>query len=116
MKYKRKLIPVNLMNIPAMESWLTDMAAEGLFLHSLGPYIAKFTEGEPRKLAYRIEPLPVEDQGYYINNIRNAFASSKDGKKSLTVEEKNQRMVELYDEFGWEQVCKLSHCGEHSKN
>lgn len=34
MKYKRKLIPVNLMNIPAMESWLTDMAAEGLFLHS----------------------------------------------------------------------------------
>ena len=108
MKYIRKLIPTNLMNIPAMESWLTDMAAEGLYLHSLGLYIAKFKEGEPKKLAYRIEPLPVEDQGYYINNIRNSFASSKDGRKSLTVEEKNRRMTELYDEFGWEQICKLS--------
>ena len=46
MKYKRKLIPVNLMNIPAMESWLSDMAAEGFYLHSLGPYVAKFTEGD----------------------------------------------------------------------
>ena len=108
MKYKRKLIPVNLMNIPAMESWLSDMAAEGFYLHSLGPHVAKFTEGEPRKLAYRIEPLPVEDNGFYVNNIRNAFSAEKDGKKPLTVEEKNRRMTELYDEFGWEQVCKLS--------
>ena len=108
MKYKRKLIPVNLMNIPAMESWLSDMAAEGFYLHSLGPHVAKFTEGEPRKLAYRIEPLPAEDNGFYVNNIRNAFAAEKDGKKPLTVEEKNRRMTELYDEFGWEQVCKLS--------
>lgn len=108
MKYKRKLIPTNLMNIPAMESWLSDMASEGLYLHSLGPYVAKFTEGEPRKLAYRIEPLSAEDNGFYVNNIRNAFSAEKDGKKTLTVEEKNRRMTELYDEFGWEQVCKLS--------
>lgn len=108
MKYKRKRIPVNLMNIPAMESWLSDMVAEGYYLHSVGTYFAKFTEGEPRKLAYRIEPLPVEDHGFYVNNIRNAFSAEKDGKKPLTVEEKNRRMTELYDEFGWEQVCKLS--------
>ena len=108
MKYKRKLIPVNLMNIPAMESWLSDMVAEGYYLHSVGTYFAKFTEGEPRKLAYRIEPLPAEDNGFYVNNIRNAFSAEKDGKKPLTVEEKNRRMTELYDEFGWEQVCKLS--------
>lgn len=108
MKYKRKRIPVNLMNIPAMESWLSDMVAEGYYLHSVGTYFAKFTEGEPRKLAYRIEPLPVEDHGFYVNNIRNSFSAEKDGKKPLTVEEKNRRMTELYDEFGWEQVCKLS--------
>lgn len=108
MKYKRKLIPVNPMHIPAMESWLSDLAAEGLYLHSLGPYFAKFTEGTPRKLAYRIEPVPVEDHGFYVNNIRNAFASAKGGKKPLTVEEKNRRMTELYDEFGWEQVCKMN--------
>jgi len=108
MKYKRKLIPVNLMNIPAMESWLTDMAAEGLFLHSLGPYRAKFTEGEPKKLAYRIEPIPAEDHGFYVNNIRNAFVSSKDGKKALTVEEKNSRMIELYDEFGWQYIYPIN--------
>ncbi|WP_458407312.1 DUF2812 domain-containing protein [Anaerotignum sp.] len=108
MKYKRKLIPVNPMNIPAMESWLSDLAAEGLYLYSLGSYFAKFTESEPRKLAYRIEPIPVEDHGFYINNIRNAFASAKDGEKPLTIEEKNRRMVELYAEFGWKQVCRMN--------
>lgn len=108
MKYKRKLIPVNPMHIPALESWLSDLAAEGLYLHSLGPYRAKFTEGEPRKLAYRIEPIPVEDHGFYVNNIRNAFAPSKDGKKPLTVEERNRRMIELYDEFGWQYVCPMN--------
>lgn len=107
-KYKRKLIPTNPMNIPALESWLQDMAENGYFLVSMGVYFAKFKTGEPQKLAYRIEPVPVEDHGFYVNNIRNAFSSSKDEKQSLSIEEKNKRMVELYDEFGWELVCKMN--------
>lgn len=107
-KYKRKLIPTNPMNIPALESWLEDMADKGYFLISIGVYWAKFEIGKPRRLAYRIEPIPVEDHGFYTNNIRNAFASAKDGKQPLSIEEKNKRMIELYDEFGWESVCKIN--------
>ena len=32
MKMKRKMIPVDVYDIPAMQSYLSDMAAEGLFL------------------------------------------------------------------------------------
>lgn len=54
-KYKRKLIPTNPMNIPAFESWLEDMAQEGLFLVSLNGYGGKFRQGEPKKMTYRLE-------------------------------------------------------------
>lgn len=80
-KYKRKLIPTNPMNIPALESWLEDMAQEGLFLVSLNGYGGKFRQGEPKKMTYRLE-IP-------------KYFDTKPPKK----------MEEMYREFGWEFVC-----------
>ena len=81
MHYKRRLIPVNLLDIPAVETWLADMAEDGLFLVSFGTYFAHFESRPPQKAAYRLEP-----------------ASSL----YLTPDEKK---LEILDEFGWEYVC-----------
>lgn len=107
-KYIRRFIPTHFMDFSTLESWLSDLAEEGLFLVSFGMHFAKFERKEPQKTAYRIEPLPAEEHGYYIRNIQNAFASAKDGKQPLPVEEKNNRMVELYAEFDWEKVCSIT--------
>ena len=55
MHYKRRLIPVNLLDIPAVETWLADHAEKGLFLVSSGNYFAKFETAEPAKVTYRLE-------------------------------------------------------------
>lgn len=55
MHYKRRLIPVNLLDIPAVETWLADLAEKGLFLVSSGNYFAKFETAEPTKVTYRLE-------------------------------------------------------------
>lgn len=55
MRYKRKSIPVALYDFAAFESWLEDMAQEGLFLVSLNGYGGKFRQGEPKKMTYRLE-------------------------------------------------------------
>ncbi|MBO1264622.1 DUF2812 domain-containing protein [Proteiniclasticum sp. SCR006] len=83
MKMKRKMIPVDVYDIPAMQSYLGDMAAEGLFLRKVGTY-GHFEEGEPRRVLYRMEPLmrdekmPREDQ------------------------------MEAYKDYGWDYVCTIA--------
>jgi hypothetical protein len=42
-------------NIGEHESWLSDMALQGLHLESIGNNLGKFTKGEPRRVRYRIE-------------------------------------------------------------
>ena len=66
-----------------MESWLADMAEDGLFLVSFGTYFAHFESRPPQKAAYRLEP-----------------ASSL----YLTPDEKK---LEILDEFGWEYVASV---------
>ncbi len=55
MHYKRRLIPVNLLDIPAVETWLADLAEKGLFLVSSGNYFAKFA-GSNRKPVFTCRP------------------------------------------------------------
>ena len=81
--YIRRFIPVDSLDIAAMESWLADMAEDGLFLVSFGAYFAHFESRPPRKAAYRLEP-----------------ASSL----YLTPDEKK---LEILDEFGWEYVASV---------
>lgn len=58
MTEKKKLIPCPPYEIASLESWLKDMAAEGLFLkeNGLGSFIAVFEKGEPKTMTYRFEP------------------------------------------------------------
>lgn len=83
MHYKRRLIPVNLLDIPAVETWLADLAEKGLFLVSSGNYFAKFETAEPAKVTYRLEVTA------------NPFLrADPDNKKIL-----------FFQEFGWEYIC-----------
>lgn len=79
--YKRKSIPISAYDLPAFESWLEDLAQEGLFLVSLNGYGGKFRQGEPKKMTYRVE-IP-------------KYFDRKPPKK----------MEEMYQEFGWEFIC-----------
>lgn len=81
MKYKRKSVPVAPYDFAAFESWLADLAQEGLFLVSLNGYGGKFRQGEPKKMTYRVE-IP-------------KYFDMKPPKK----------MEEMYQAFGWEFVC-----------
>ena len=58
MNEKKKLIPCPSYDIAAIESWLKDMAAEGLLLkeNGLGNLIAVFEKGEAKTMTYRFEP------------------------------------------------------------
>ncbi len=83
MNHKRRLIPVNLLDIPAVETWLADLAEKGLFLVSSGNYFAKFETAEPAKVTYRLEVTA------------NPFLrADPDNKKIL-----------FFQEFGWEYIC-----------
>lgn len=57
-KYRYRLPPCPAYDIPAMESWLEDLAAKGLHLSSdgfFGPLVT-FEEGPPRREKFRLEP------------------------------------------------------------
>lgn len=83
MRYRRRLIPANLQDIPAIETWLADLAEKGLFLVSCGNLFAKFEPAEPAKAAYRLEPTA---------NI-------------LVRTDPKEKKNAFFHEFGWEYVC-----------
>ncbi len=76
-KLVRKWLPQDLYSIDRMESWLTDMAEEGLFLESIGLCFARFRRGTARNVRYRIDVL----------------------SRELTADE-----LALYDSCGWHWV------------
>ncbi|MBQ9091437.1 MAG: DUF2812 domain-containing protein [Anaerotignum sp.] len=80
-KYIRKSVPTSAYDLPAFESWLSDLAQEGLFLVSLNGYGGKFRRDVPKKMTYRVE-IP-------------KYFDTRPPKK----------MEEMYQEFGWEFIC-----------
>ena len=60
-KERIRRIPVNDMDIKAVERWLNDMAARGLFLSSTGSSWWRFYEDEPEEVRYRLEPVEERD-------------------------------------------------------
>lgn len=87
----RRFAPCPFYDVERMESWLTDMAAEGKHLLSTGIVLSTFTfaVGEPRQDRYRLEPKP-----------------KADGESS---ERPSQDIVDLCAEYGWEFVTA---CGQ----
>ena len=53
----RKIPPVNMYDIPAVEGWLSEMAAQGLHLYKFGTTFVQLLKSEPRRSRYRMEPV-----------------------------------------------------------
>lgn len=77
-----KLIPCNRWQIGEMESWLSDMAEEGLILKKLGLRFATFEKKMPKKIRYRLD--------YYSSG-------------SMPNEQ-----ISAYEESGWKFCCNRS--------
>lgn len=73
-----KLRPSDFWRIGEHESWFSDMAAQGLFLKKMGIHLARFEQGDPRDMRYRID------------------VSSK---RRVSIEQ-----IEMYGENGWDYV------------
>ena len=76
----KRIFPIDLSDIGGVESYLSDMAAEGFFIKKLG-LIAEYEKLSPKKATYRLEPL------------------MKDEMKP------NDSIIDGYNEFGWKYVC-----------
>ena len=68
-KERIRRIQVNDMDIKAVERWLNDMAARGLFLSSTGSSWWRFYEDEPEEVRYRLEP--VEERDGKLDHLKN---------------------------------------------
>ena len=56
MNYKRKWIPVEPYEISTLESWFSDLSAEGLHLYNTNTFFATFIVKEPHRMIYHMEP------------------------------------------------------------
>ena len=88
-KCKRKLLPAEPYEIDALESWFSDLSAEGLHVQSANALYATFAEGEKKRLLYRMEPK--QDAIFPALDKSNA-------------EERNAQ----HKEKGWNFVCELN--------
>ena len=81
MKSVYKLTPVSDYDIQGIESWLQDMALQGLYLKKYRPLFCTFTPGPAKKTRYRLEPC----------------------RRGLD-DDLPADMLDLYEEYGWEYV------------
>ena len=79
MKYVRKWTPVSSYDIQGLESWLQDLALQGLYLTRFRPLFSTFVQDTPRRVRYRVEFCKEADQ---------------DGPP--------QDLKDLYSDFGWD--------------
>ena len=84
MKTVRKLTPVSPYDIQSLESWLQDMAREGLYLTKYRNSFCTFTRKAPGAVRYRVE---------YCKPDRRGPVSPP------------QALIDLYQDFGWTYVC-----------
>ena len=61
MNNRYKLLPTSIWNIGVIETWLSKMAAKGLFIENFGRYFSKFNKGEPQTVNYRVDVIPTEN-------------------------------------------------------
>lgn len=87
-KCKRKLLPAEPYEIDALESWFSDLSAEGLHVQKANALFATFIEGEKKRLLFCMEP-------------KQAGALSTLDK--IKTEERHAQ----HKEKGWSFVCKL---------
>ena len=76
-------LPCSIYDFPAMETWLSDMAARGLHLNQFwgSESIATFNKGRPERVIYRLEPAdkkekPDEEQMALFTDAGWAFVTA----------------------------------------
>lgn len=89
-KCKRRLLPAEPYEIDALESWFSDLSAEGLHVQKANALFATFIEGEKKRLLFRMEPKQA--------GVLSALDESK-------AEERHAQ----HKEKGWSFVCKLDY-------
>lgn len=75
-------------NVGSIESWLSDMALEGLLVSDIDKNRATFEQGERTKVEYRIKYLLFE---------------IKEGETSIS----RTNLIGLFSNYGWQKVCSL---------
>lgn len=75
-----RLLPVDILDIGAVESYLHDMAARGYILTDI-LFFVYFKKGEPKKVTYRLEPIMKDEEA------------------------PSQAMQESYEQNGWHYIC-----------
>ena len=85
-QYVYRRPPYSYYDIEGIESWLEDLITDGLWLDKNGYVFGfmQFRPGTPRKLKYRLEPIPK----------RKGFGG--------TADDPDEKALTLYEEFGWE--------------
>lgn len=86
MKRVRKFTPVSMYDAQGLESWLEDMAKQGLFLKKFGTVWCVFERGPARPLRYRVEPVREQDGDDLLGR---------------------SPMKELYQDFGWSYTASI---------
>ena len=75
-KVVRKMRPFDIWQIGETESWLTDMAAQGLHFQKMGFLFTKFEKGVPKQMHYRIKVTSKKEIRY--------------------------KLIDFYEENGWD--------------
>lgn len=83
-----RLVPCPCYEVEACESWLTDMAAQGLFVEKLGRTLARFRRGLPQTVRYRLTAARLK--GSWLDIVPSEPLSTEKA---------------LYAEYGWEFIC-----------
>ena len=78
-KCKRRLLPAEPYEIDALESWFSDLSAEGLHVQKANALYATFIEGEKKRLLFRMEPkqagiFPVLDESQNVQHKEKGWS------------------------------------------
>lgn len=89
-RYTYRICPCHDYDVEGIQTWLEDMAAEGLLLEKQGLFagIMSFERTTPQRVKYRLEAI----------RINGGFFSYEAQPKS--------DFLELAEEFGWEHICR----------
>ena len=100
-KFVKRVIPFESCDIPAIQSWLEDMAEKGLFFKECGVFFAKFEKGEPKDMRYRLDfcdvvacDIPEEKKELYERSGWNVVGDFKNDCVVICTE--NPDAPELY--------------------
>jgi len=88
-KYANRFPPCPLYDVEGLESWLEDLAGQGLMLTRSGLFcgFAEFEKTEPTSRRYRLQPLPRKK---FLEDLGPASAA-----------------VELAEAYGWTYLCTM---------